>query len=65
MVKPCPVSAPTIGQECSIARTLTVGAPRMLSVEMMEQDNMEWTVVPGTAVDFELCDGSMFVLACV
>jgi hypothetical protein len=50
--------------ERSMTRTLSVGATRILSMEMLSRgnDGMNWLSVPGTTVDFELKDGSEFVL---
>ena len=50
--------------ERSMTRTLSVGATRILSMEMLSrnEDGMNWSSVPGTTVDFELKDGSEFVL---
>lgn len=49
--------------ESSMIRTLTVGAPRVLSLEMLRKsDHVGWAAVESTAVDFELTDGSVFTL---
>ena len=50
--------------ECSVTRTLSVGATRILSMEMLSRDDggVDWSSVPGTTVDFVLKDGSEFVL---
>lgn len=49
--------------EYSMGRTLSVGATRYLTMELLhESDDCSWTSIPETAVDFQLVDGSEFRL---